>query len=214
MALSLPARAAQTLWFFVQLLTFPVLQYSSSAPPAAALGFFFSAPMPTCVPSFARRLSSCLRLCAPARSGGSVSRRGSFSLSHTLSQPAKTFPCFAGRSRSTASLTTRMASPESGASPPSASADAAQAAPREVDVKRDVVPFPGAKTEEQWKSLLTPEQFRVLRMKGTEAPHTGYYNRFFSEDWVLCMRRVQPPALPCEGEVWFGLRLACVRSFL
>ncbi|MCG2462707.1 peptide-methionine (R)-S-oxide reductase MsrB [Flavobacteriaceae bacterium F89] len=29
------------------------------------------------------------------------------------------------------------------------------------------------KTEAEWKQLLTQEQFRVTRKKGTEAPHTG-----------------------------------------
>jgi len=29
------------------------------------------------------------------------------------------------------------------------------------------------KTEEEWKSLLTPQQFRITRLKGTEAKYTG-----------------------------------------
>ena len=32
------------------------------------------------------------------------------------------------------------------------------------------------KTEEEWKKILTPDQYRILREKGTERPYTGEYN--------------------------------------
>lgn len=33
------------------------------------------------------------------------------------------------------------------------------------------------KTEAQWQEQLTDEQYRILRKKGTEMPHSGQYNK-------------------------------------
>lgn len=38
------------------------------------------------------------------------------------------------------------------------------------------------KSEKQWKEQLEDEQYRVLRQKGTEAPHSGKYNLHFDKN--------------------------------
>jgi peptide-methionine (R)-S-oxide reductase len=45
---------------------------------------------------------------------------------------------------------------------------------------------PIKKTEEEWKKELTPEQFEVLRKKGTERAFTGKYDLFFEDGMYYC----------------------------
>ena len=42
------------------------------------------------------------------------------------------------------------------------------------------------KTEEQWKEILTPQQFYVLRQKGTERPYTNEFDRHFEAGIYSC----------------------------
>ncbi len=42
------------------------------------------------------------------------------------------------------------------------------------------------KSEEEWKEALTPEQYRVLREKGTERPFTGKYVHTKDDGTYLC----------------------------
>ncbi|WGD34347.1 peptide-methionine (R)-S-oxide reductase MsrB [Olleya sp. YS] len=42
------------------------------------------------------------------------------------------------------------------------------------------------KTEDEWRQELTDEQYRILRKKGTEMPHTGKYNLHFEDGTYHC----------------------------
>lgn len=42
------------------------------------------------------------------------------------------------------------------------------------------------KSEQEWKKCLSPEEFNILREKGTEAPFTGKYNKNKGEGVYVC----------------------------
>lgn len=46
--------------------------------------------------------------------------------------------------------------------------------------------FEVQKTESEWKELLDPMQFYVLRQKGTERPFTGEYDKFYENGIYQC----------------------------
>ena len=43
------------------------------------------------------------------------------------------------------------------------------------------------KTDEQWKEQLTPEQYRITRLKGTEYAFTGKYYDFYENGHYKCV---------------------------
>src|SRR6185437_7241861 len=76
-------------------------------------------------------------------------------------------------------------------------------APNDGNGRRSGIVFPGTgrkgrprpkgdrlskvfKTEAEWRAQLDPEQYRVLREKGTEAPFTGEYDHVFEPGTYRC----------------------------
>ncbi len=50
----------------------------------------------------------------------------------------------------------------------------------------DTNEYPVTKTEAEWKQILTPEQFRILRKGGTELPFVNKYNDNTREGLYVC----------------------------
>ena len=42
------------------------------------------------------------------------------------------------------------------------------------------------KTEKEWRKTLTPEQYQILREKGTEMAFTGKYDKYFEQGTYSC----------------------------
>ncbi len=54
-------------------------------------------------------------------------------------------------------------------------------------VKMDKKPkFKINKTDEEWEKVLTPQQFHILRKKGTDLPGTGEYTYLFEDGVYRC----------------------------
>lgn len=46
---------------------------------------------------------------------------------------------------------------------------------------------PVVKSDEEWESRLSPEQYRIARKKGTEPPFTGKYHNFHGKGIYCCI---------------------------
>jgi peptide-methionine (R)-S-oxide reductase len=52
--------------------------------------------------------------------------------------------------------------------------------------KKSNMQFEIKKSDEEWKNTLSPEEFRVMRQKGTERPFSGEYELFSEDGYYKC----------------------------
>ncbi len=57
---------------------------------------------------------------------------------------------------------------------------------QKTEANKPMGDFNVKKTEQEWQKMLSPEQYHVLREKGTERPGTGEYNLHFEEGTYTC----------------------------
>lgn len=50
-----------------------------------------------------------------------------------------------------------------------------------------MTPVRNPQSEAEWKTVLTPEQYNVCRLKGTEPPGSGKYDKFFDPGYYKCV---------------------------
>ena len=53
--------------------------------------------------------------------------------------------------------------------------------------------YPVQKSDSEWQAVLSPEQFRVIRGKGTEAPYAGKYDKHMPSEGVYVSLSIPPP---------------------
>lgn len=46
--------------------------------------------------------------------------------------------------------------------------------------------FPFQKSEDEWQKILSPEEYRILRLKGTERPFSGEYETLWDSGTYVC----------------------------
>ncbi|CAD6578610.1 MAG: hypothetical protein CYPHOPRED_000634 [Cyphobasidiales sp. Tagirdzhanova-0007] len=62
--------------------------------------------------------------------------------------------------------------------------------------KMPAADYPLKKSEEEWRAQLSPEQFRILRKKGTEMAGTGEYDKMVSSNSPTRVYLIAPVATP------------------
>lgn len=82
-----------------------------------------------------------------------------------------------------------LARPESGATPAPAAPSAPSPAPQSAEPAphgAKEAPVPIVKSEEEWRRILSPQQYHILRQKGTERAFTGTYWNVFDDGTYRC----------------------------
>ncbi|KAL2857939.1 putative methionine-R-sulfoxide reductase SelR [Aspergillus pseudoustus] len=62
-----------------------------------------------------------------------------------------------------------------------------------LEKQTEMAPPPDNRSEDEWRAVLSPEQFRILRQKGTERPGTGEYDSHYPSEGVYACAGCSAP---------------------
>lgn len=63
---------------------------------------------------------------------------------------------------------------------------------------------PSTVTEDEWKKFLTGEEYKIIRLKGTEYPGTGEYDGFYPKEGYFACRACGNPLYSAESKFKSG----------
>ncbi|KAJ9129932.1 Methionine-r-sulfoxide reductase [Coniochaeta hoffmannii] len=64
--------------------------------------------------------------------------------------------------------------------------------------------FPVDKSDQEWRAVLSPQQFRILRQKGTEAPGSGTYDKHYPDKGVYTCAGCDAPLYKADTKFKSG----------
>ena len=64
--------------------------------------------------------------------------------------------------------------------------------------------YPDKRSDEEWRAVLSPEQFRILREKGTERPGTGAYDKHYPDKGVYACAGCSAPLYKADHKFKSG----------
>lgn len=69
--------------------------------------------------------------------------------------------------------------------------------------------FPVSKSDSEWRAELSPEEYRMLRMQGTEAPGRGEYHKFFPKEGYVRAQSLPESAAGARALTQLGSLSTC-----
>jgi len=65
---------------------------------------------------------------------------------------------------------------------------------------KNIMSYEVVKSEQEWEAKLSPEEYKVLRLKSTERPGTGEYDKFYPKEGYFACRACSNPLYSAQSK--------------